>query len=103
MFFGAVLFPVFLALSLAVDEGGPLILPIFIFFVGLAIMLYARLFREDTPSFQGERAQTSRLDTMAGVSALPPSNIALHGGPYQGRMKADHQLRDVPRHVAVAS
>jgi hypothetical protein len=80
MFFSGVLFPVLLALSLAIDEGAPLILPVFIFFVGLSIMLYSRFFREDIPSFQSARAETSRLATMSAASALPPaSNIPIHG------------------------
>jgi zinc-ribbon domain len=79
MFLGGLLFPVLLALSLAIDEGGPMIVPVLIFFVGLAIMLYSRLFREDIPSIQSELAQTSRLATVSEVSALPPaSNIPIH-------------------------
>src|SRR6267142_2091422 len=73
MFFGGVLFPVFLAMSLAIDEGGPMILPFLVFFVGLAIMVYSRLFREDIPLVQSEPAQTSRLASMAEASALPPA------------------------------
>ena len=79
MFLGGVLFPIVLAISLAVEEGGPMILPVVILFVGLAIMLYSRLFVEDTPAFQGELAQTNRLATVSEASALPPaSNIPIH-------------------------
>ena len=79
MFLSGVLFPVLLAISLDVDEGGPMILPVLIFFVGLAIMLYSRLFVEDIPSFQSDLAQTSRLATVSEASALPPaSNIPIH-------------------------
>ncbi len=79
MFLGGILFPVLLALSLAIDEGGPMIVPVLIFFVGLAIMLYSRLFGEDIPSFQSELAQTSRLATVSEASALPPaSNNPIH-------------------------
>ncbi len=49
MFFSGVLFPIFLAIGLAVDEAGPLMMPIGLFFVGLVLMLYARLFSDDTP------------------------------------------------------
>ena len=79
MFVGGVLFPVLLAISLAVDEGGPMILPILIFFVGLTIMLYSRLFGEDIPSFKSDLAQTSRLAAVSEASALPPaSTIPIH-------------------------
>ncbi|MCM3871850.1 MAG: zinc ribbon domain-containing protein [Pyrinomonadaceae bacterium] len=79
MFLSGVLLPVFLAISLAVDEGGPMILPVLVFFVGLTIMLYSRLFREDIPSFESDLAQTSRLAAVSEASALPPaSNIPIH-------------------------
>ena len=79
MFLGGVLFPVMLAISLAVEEGGPMILPVLILFVGLAITLYSRFFVEDIPAFQSEPAQTTRLATAAETSALPPtSNIPIH-------------------------
>jgi endogenous inhibitor of DNA gyrase (YacG/DUF329 family) len=79
MFFSAVLFPVFLALSLAIDEGAPMFLPFFVFFVGLAIMVYSRLFREDIPSAQSEPAPTSRPTTMSEAGGLPPANVPIHG------------------------
>ena len=79
MFLSGVLLPPFLAISLAVDEGGPMILPAIIFFVGLTIMLYSRLFREDIPSFESDLAQTSRLAAASEASALPPaSSIPIH-------------------------
>jgi hypothetical protein len=78
VFFSGILFPVLLALSLAIDDGGPMILPVAVFFVGLAIMLYSRLFREDTPSYKSEEVQSSRLATMSERVALPPaSNIPI--------------------------
>ena len=48
MFFSAFLFPVFLALGLAVDEPAPLLIPLFTFLAGLALVLYARLFADNT-------------------------------------------------------
>src|SRR4026208_961190 len=42
--------PVFLGSCLAVDEGGPMILPALVFFVSLVMMLYARLFSDNTPA-----------------------------------------------------
>jgi hypothetical protein len=49
MFFSGVVFAVCLPICLAVDEGGPLILPIVLFFVALVLMLYARLFSDKNP------------------------------------------------------
>ena len=46
MFFSGVLFFVCLVISLAVDEGGFMVLPFLLFFVSLAMMLYARLFSD---------------------------------------------------------
>ena len=91
MFFGGVLFPVVLAISLAVDEGGPMILPVLVFFVGLAIMLYSRFFGEEIPSLQSELAQPSRLATVSKASALPPaSNIQISPGDFaQPRVKTN--------------
>jgi hypothetical protein len=79
MFLSGVLLPVFLSISLALGEGGPMIIPGLVFFVGLTIMLYSRLFREDVPSFESDPAQTSRLAAVSEASALPPaSNIPIH-------------------------
>ena len=79
MFLSGVLFPVLLAPSLALGEGGPMIIPLLVFFVGLTIMLYSRLFGEDIPSFESDLAQTSRLAAVSEASALPPaSTIPIH-------------------------
>ena len=71
MFLSGVLFPVFLAISLAVDEGGPMILPILVFFVSLVMMLYARLFSDKTAPVINQAGQT----TVSGStrSSLPPA------------------------------
>src|SRR5215470_3240363 len=49
LFFSGVLFPIFLGICLAIDEGGPMFIPCFILFISLVWMLYARLFMSDTP------------------------------------------------------
>ena len=51
MFFSGVLVPVFLVISLIFDEGGPMIIPFVVFFVSLVMMLYARLFSDNTAAF----------------------------------------------------
>jgi len=59
MFFSGVLFPIFIVISLAIDEPGPLVLPIIVFFISLAMMLYARLFSDKTaPAALNDVAQT---------------------------------------------
>jgi len=70
MFLSGVLFPVFLAISLAVDEGGPMILPILVFFVSLVMMLYARLFSDKNPPAINHTAQLGSASTR---STLPPA------------------------------
>ena len=80
MFFSAVLFPIFLVISLGVDEGGPMVIPFFIFFVGLVLMLYARLFSAKTAPVPNQVAQTSALNSTAARSSLPPAaNIPMPG------------------------
>jgi hypothetical protein len=73
MFFSGVLFPVFLVICLAVDEGGPMFLPFFVFFVSLVWMLYARLFSTDTPRVNYQAPQTTALGSMSARGSLPPA------------------------------
>ena len=73
MFFSGVLFPIFLAISLAVDEGGPMILPILVFFVSLVMMLYARLFSAKTVPIVHHTAQTTLSGSATTRSSLPPA------------------------------
>ena len=80
MFFSAVLFPIFLVISLAVDEGGPMVIPFGVFFIGLVLMLYARLFSAKTAPLPNQIAQTSALDPSAARASLPPAaNIPMPG------------------------
>jgi endogenous inhibitor of DNA gyrase (YacG/DUF329 family) len=80
MFLSGVLFLVFLVLSLVIDEGAPMIIPIIIFFVALIMMLYARLFSEEISPIKSQQSQTSGLGAMSGGSALPTaSNIPTNG------------------------
>src|SRR5690349_19796731 len=63
MFFSGVLFPIFLAISIGVEEGGPMAIPFIVFFVSLVMMLYARLFSDkNAPAGHRDRiAQTTTL------------------------------------------
>ena len=86
MFLSAVLFPIFLVISLAADEGAPMIVPIIVFFVSLIIMLYSRLFIEDSPTMRSQPAQSSSLGPIADHSALPPaSSNPIYAAPQQVR------------------
>jgi hypothetical protein len=68
MFFSGVLFPIFLVISIAIDEPGPLAIPFIVFFISLAMMLYARLFSDTNAPI----AQTTFNSTSA-PSYLPPA------------------------------
>ena len=73
MFFSGVLFAIFLVISLAVDEGGPMVVPFTVFFVGLVMMLYARLFSAKTAPATKQVAQTSALNSTTARGSLPPA------------------------------
>ena len=81
MFFSGVMLPIFFAMSFAAENSGPLIVPLTIFFAGLALMLYARLFGEDTPAVATPRYQPPAFATQSTGPALPPANDArIHSG-----------------------
>ena len=73
MFFSAVLFPIFVLFSVAVEEGGPIIIPVLSFFVALAMMLYARLFSDNTLPITSHTAQTTALRSEPARGSLPPA------------------------------
>jgi hypothetical protein len=79
MFLSGVLVPILFGLSLVVDHPGPLLVSVFIFFVGLAIMLYARLFGEDVLPAKASQAQTAPIELTPGpASFLPPAQSPLN-------------------------
>lgn len=71
MFFSGVLFAIFLAISLAIDDGGPMAVPFIVFFVGLVMMLYARLFSAKTVPATRQIAQTAALNSATARGSLP--------------------------------
>ena len=75
MFFSGVLFPIFLAISIAVNEGGPMFVPFMVFFISLVLMLYARLFSDKYPTAINQASQTSALGSTKARSSLPPAAI----------------------------
>jgi len=73
MFLSGVLFPVFLLISFAVDEGGPMFIPFLVFFVSLVWMLYARLFSDNSPQVNYQAPQTTVLGSTSARGSLPPA------------------------------
>lgn len=72
MFFSGVLFPVFAIFSIALEEGGPMIIPCTLFFIALVMMLYARLFSDKNAPITYQAPQTSTLGTASTRASLPP-------------------------------
>ena len=78
MFVSAVLFVIFLIISLAVDDGGPMVIPFFVFFVGLVMMLYARLFSSPIPKMKSDYTPPPSLAPTS-MHALPPhTHVPMH-------------------------
>jgi hypothetical protein len=74
MFLSGVLLPIFIAMSVAVESPGPLVVSLVLFFAGLSLLLYARLFGEDAPPAADRPAQQQFVPgTAQGVTALPPA------------------------------
>lgn len=94
MFFSGVLFPVFLMFSIAIEEGGPMIIPFLLFFVALVLMLYARLFSDKTAPVITSVAQTSTLGSTPARGSLPAAgNIPMPG---VGRHVRTNELAQPP-------
>ena len=94
MFLSGVLFPVFLVISLFINEGGPLVIPVLLFFVSAVLMLYARLFSDPNPHLKTQRTQPPRFDsTSARGSLAPPINIPM---PDIGRQTRTNELTQPP-------
>ena len=81
MFFSAVLFPIFLAISIGADEGGPMAVPFIVFFISLVWMLYARIFSDKhAPLNIPPAVHTSALGSNPVRGALPPPiNVPVPG------------------------
>ena len=80
MFFSGVLFPIFLAISIGAEEGGPMAIPFIVFFISLVMMLYARLFSDKFTPQQIKATETSVLNPTQTRGALPPPiNVPVPG------------------------
>ena len=85
MFVSGVLLPIFFVVSLIVEHGAPMIVPVTLFFVSAVIILYKRLFRDETSSVKTHDAQTTALNSMSARGSLPPaSNVSM---PSVGRQQ----------------
>jgi hypothetical protein len=76
MFFSGAMFPIFLAISIAADEPGPLIIPFLLFFASLVVMLYAWLFLDKTAApvpVNYQSPQTTALGSTSARASLPPA------------------------------
>ena len=94
MFFSGVLFPVFLLISIAIGDGGPMFVPFFVFFVSLVWMLYARLFSDNTQHVNYQAPQTTVLGPMPARGSLPSANTT--SIPNVGRRTRTNELAQPP-------
>lgn len=72
MFISGVLFALFLAFSIAIEAGEPMIVPFFVFFVSLVWMLYARLFLDKNAPVN-QATQPPTFGVPAAPNYLPPA------------------------------
>ena len=75
MFFSVVLAPLFLAISIGVDGGEPMLVPFVMFLAGLAWLIYARLFIDDVPPQPSRKDLRARADRPAlGAQQFVPAS-----------------------------
>ena len=74
MFFSGVLFFVFLAFSIATEEGAFMVFPFLLFFISLVLMLYARLFSDKNAPELKQAAQPAAFGSTPARGSLTPGN-----------------------------
>jgi hypothetical protein len=74
MMLAGVLAPVFFGASVMVDNPGPLLIPLSVFLLGIALILYSHLFGESSSRKTSQASQPSQIGTGTGVNALPPAS-----------------------------
>jgi hypothetical protein len=95
MFISGVLFPVFMVISLIIDEGGPMAVPIILFFVSFFMMLYARLFVEGTSPSKNQQTPSALGATAR--DALPPAGVPVYSpGNFSGQQVRTNELAQPP-------
>ena len=101
MFLSGVLLPIFMGISIAADDGGPLLAPLAVFMAGLFWLLYHRLFSEDTvpaaaPAFAPPQMAPTYQPPMPSLNAPQPDLAdALH--PPSVLEHTTRNLESVPR------
>lgn len=80
MFLSAVLFPIFFALALAVDEPGPLLVPFAVFLAGLSWVLYFVIFGEETEQESAGAKGREVLREGRNAAPLPPATFVPASG-----------------------
>lgn len=95
MFFSAVLFPIFLGLSIAFDSPGPLAVPFTVFLAGLAWLLYFAIFGEETPHAREAEGSKKFRDSHTSP-ALPPSTFVPASGFGQRRVNTADMVQPPP-------
>ncbi len=75
MFWGGVMLPLFVAMSIAVDEPFPLFLPFIVILVGFSILLYSFLFGEKTSPSRMQYPPDPRFGPSPGQVALGPAGV----------------------------
>ncbi len=93
MFLGCAMVPMLFVLSILVENPSPLLLPFTIFFAGLLLMLYARIFGKEIPQVKSQPTQTSRLGTLFGSAALPSASNMRMNSVGEQRMRTAEIVR----------
>jgi hypothetical protein len=101
MFWGGILLPISMILSIVVDAPLPLIIPFLTFLAGLSMWLYSRLFGEEISFNRSRQAQEMRLGTGPENRALPPGSDAgfISGGRQEVRTAEMAQPPSVTEHT----
>ena len=85
--------PITIVLSILVQSPGPLFIASTIFFAGLLLMLYARIFGKEIPQVKSQPTQTSRLGTLFGSAALPSASNMRMNSVGEQRMRTAEIVR----------
>ncbi len=78
LFVSGVLFVICFFISVVIGDGGPMVIPFLVLFIGLVMMLYARLFSSPVPKVQSQYSPPGSLGPMS-MHALPPqTHVPMH-------------------------
>ena len=74
IFLSGALVPISLLLSLIVENPIPMLIPLALFFLGLVLMLYSRIFAEEIAPPKSRQARPHTPGTAPKSTALPPAH-----------------------------